>query len=199
MSRAALRRRVFAVVGIYLAWAVLGIATFLMDNMSSEDARTLLAPGGHFHHYRYFELFRELSPAVLLLATAWLVFCFQRRVSFLNNLRVFWPPLVESVQRAIEYLRRAEGDIEEFERTLTALRSRMDDSRILFRWKKRSRKADGRHPCEGITHIHKMFQGFGFHERMPEEEQRQVHDTILNIWHRVRGQILKEFDQANVD
>ena len=51
---------------------------------------------------------------VVLLPAAWIGYSFQRRISFVNDLRVFWPGLVEAVQRSIEYLRRTEGDRAEY-------------------------------------------------------------------------------------
>lgn len=199
MNRTDLRRDIWLVVGIYILWTIAGLAAFYLDNFINEGAEVTLTPAGHLHQYQYFELFKELSPVVVLLPAAWIGYSFQRRISFVNDLRVFWPGLVEAVQRSIEYLRRSEGDQAEFERTLTALRSRIDDARALFRRRNPSETATGKYPYEGITQIHDLFQGLGFHEQMPEEETKRVRGEIVDAWQKVRGQILREFDRADVD
>ena len=199
MKRADLRRDIFIVVGIYLGWTVFGITVFFVDNLMGNGEKTLLTPGGHLHQYQYFELFKELTPVVVLLPAAWIGYSFQRRISFVNDLRAFWPQLVEAIQRSIEYLRREDGDIDEFERTLTALRSRIDDARALFRRKTPSETATGNYPYEGITHIHHLFQSLGYHDVLPEDEAARVRGEIVKTWQKVRGQILVEFDRADVD
>lgn len=199
MNRTDLRRDIWLVVGIYFLWTVAGIATFYLDNFIAGDAAVASTPSGHLHKYQWFELFKELSPVVVLLPAAWIGYSFQRRISFVNDLRVFWPGLVDAVQRSIEYLRRTEGDQAEFERTLTALRSRIDDARALFRRKNPSETSTGKYPYEGITKIHDLFQGLGFSEQMPDEETKRVRGEIVDAWQKVRRQILHEFDRADVD
>ncbi|MGI9413092.1 MAG: hypothetical protein ACR2PM_05455, partial [Hyphomicrobiales bacterium] len=129
----------------------------------------------------------------------WIGYSFQRRISFVNDLRQFWPDLVEAVQRTVEYLRRDEGDLREFERTLTALRSRIDDARALFRRSSATDSGSGKYPYEGITRIHDLLKDFGYRDAPPAEEAKQVRSEIVAEWQRVRGQILREFDRANVD
>ncbi len=74
MKRADLRRDIFIVVGIYLGWTVFGITVFFVDNLMGNGEKTLLTPGGHLHQYQYFELFKELTPVVVLLPAAWILF-----------------------------------------------------------------------------------------------------------------------------
>lgn len=199
MNRADLRRDIFIVVGIYLLWTFAGAALFYVDNFVTGDAEVATVPGGHLHKYQFFELFKELTPVVVLLPAAWIGYSFQRRISFVNDLRQFWPGLVEAVQRSVEYLRRDTGDRAEFERTLTALRSRIDDARALFRRTTATENGSGKYPYEGITRIHDMFQEFGLHDQTPADEAKRVRNEIVSEWQRVRGQILKEFDRAHVD
>ena len=199
MNRADLRRDIFIVVGIYVLWTAIGAALFYIDSFVTEGSDLAVTPGGHLHKYQYFELFKELTPVVVLLPVAWVGYSFQRRISFVNDLRQFWPGLVETVQRSVEYLRRDEGDKREFERTLTALRSRIDDARALFRRSAETDTGSGKYPYEGITKIHDMFQEFGYHDAPPADDAKRVRSEIVAEWQRVRGQILREFDRANVD
>jgi len=199
MNRADLRRDIFIVVGIYFLWTVIGASLFYIDSFVTEGADLAVTPGGHLHRYQYFELFKELTPVVVLLPVAWVGYSFQRRISFVNDLRQFWPDLVEAVQRTVEYLRREEGDRRDYERTLTALRCRIDDARALFRRSAATETGSGKYPYEGITRIHDMLKEFGYHDAPSAEEAKQVRSEIVAEWQRVRGQILREFDRANVD
>ena len=149
MNRADLRRDIFIVVGIYFLWTIIGASLFYVDSFVTEGADLAITPGGHLHRYQYFELFKELTPVVVLLPVAWVGYSFQRRISFVNDLRQFWPDLVEAVQHTVEYLRREDGDRRDYERTLTALRCRIDDARALFRRSAATDTGSGKYPYEG--------------------------------------------------
>ena len=173
MNRADLRRDIFIVVGIYSLWTVIGASLFYVDSFVTEGADLAVTPGGHLHRYQYFELFKELTPVVVLLPVAWVGYSFQRRISFVNDLRQFWPGLVEAVQHTVEYLRREEGDRRDYERTLTALRCRIDDARALFRRSAATETGSGKYPYEGITRIHDMLKEFRL-SRCPVGRRRQA-------------------------
>ncbi len=199
MNRSDLRRNIVLVVAIYGLWVIVGVASFLLDNRLGLDEQIVPTAQGHIHAYQLFELYKEISPVIVLLPVAWVGFCFQRRIAFVNDLRVFWPGLVDAVQRAIEYTRRDSGDRAEFERTLTALRSRIDDARALFRRRRPIEEGTGKYPYEGITRMHDHFRDFGYCETVDRDTASAVRKEIVSQWQIVRGQLLREFDRADVD
>lgn len=199
MSRDGLRRQMINAGASIACWIVVGVLAFVVDNFIVGSEKTILTPGGHLHQYQWFELYTWLTPSALALVALWIGYCVQRRASFLHALRQFWPPLVDSVQNAIEYLRQAEGDPAEYERLLSILRARMDDAHALFCRADPAMPPSGNTPFDGITHIHHLFQSLDVHEFVPEEENRQVRAEIIKVWQKVRGQILAEFDRVPVE
>ena len=199
MSRDGLRRQIINSGATLAGWFVVGVLAFVVDNVVFASEKTVLTPGGHLHQYQWFELYAWLTPSVLGLVALWVGYCLQRRASFLQALRQFWPPLVDSVQNAIEYLRQPEGEPVEYERLLSVLRARMDDAHALFCRADPTMPTSGNTPFDGITHIHHLFQSLDVHDFVPEEETRQVRTEIIKVWQMVRGQILSEFDRVPVE
>lgn len=198
MSRGDLTRRVKIAVAVYAAWIMCGVSTFIFDNVFNASEKTLLTPGGHLHQYQWFEFYTGLTPFVVLLPAVWLAWCMQRRISFVRNLQACWPNLVDTVHCAIEYLRRPDGDPEEYERVLTLMRARIDDTQALFCRSDPTEAPSGNTPFDGMTHIHHLFQSLDIHEFVPEDETRQVRAEIIKTWQKTRGQILREFDRAEL-
>jgi hypothetical protein len=199
MNQLDLRRNIIAVVAIYALWVLVGIAAFVADNRLGLDEQIVATAHGHIHAYQVFELYKEITPVVVLLPAAWVGFCFQRRIAFVADLRLFWPALVDAVQRTVEYTRREAGDRLEYERTLTALRSRIDDARALFRRQQPIEEGAGKYPYEGITRIHDLFRDFGYSDTINRDGSTAIRVEIVKHWQIVRGQLLKEFDRADVD
>src|SRR6185437_17177172 len=51
----------------------------------------------------HYVLFRDLVPLIVAIPAAWLAYCFQRRMSYLQQLRAAWLGAVNSAQGAIRY------------------------------------------------------------------------------------------------
>jgi hypothetical protein len=53
-------------------------------------------------HDIVYATFKDLIPFVIAIPAAWLAFCFQRRASYIQQLRAFWSDLVEVVQLSVQ-------------------------------------------------------------------------------------------------
>jgi hypothetical protein len=199
MNRADLKRNIWIVVGIYALWTLCGVGAFVLDNRLGLEEQIVATAHGHIHAYQLFDLYKEITPVIVLLPVAWIGFCFQRRVAFVADLRLFWPVLVDAIQRAVEYTRREDGDRAEYERVLTALRSRIDDARALFRRRRPIEEGTGRYPYEGITEIHDLLRDFGYADSIDRAAASATRGEIVRAWQVVRDQLLREFDRADVD
>lgn len=88
---------------------------------------------GGLTYTSYADASRTVIPVYIAVAAAWLTFCLQRRVAYLNALRQLWEKLVDTVQDALRYTRQRNPTKEELGRITCRFSCRIDEVRGVFR------------------------------------------------------------------
>src|SRR5262245_44070945 len=88
MNERQFRRNVLGVIGVYVAVILIGL--LLKLHFPDKDNPIYVT-------------FKDLVPLFIAIPAAWLGYCFQRRQSYLKDVRDLWSKLVSSVQKAIQY------------------------------------------------------------------------------------------------
>jgi hypothetical protein len=180
MTRRHLYRWTSVVIGIYVAAMLIGIGLRCWH----PDEHDLI-----------YATFKDLIPFVIAIPAAWLGFCFQRRASYLQQLRGFWSDLVEVVQSSVQYTYLTAPTQENYGAAITAVSAAVDEVRGIFKNIKEGPIAIGLYPFESLKDIKRALDDLGFGPSVTPSTAKICRDKILVSWRRLRGQLLREFDR----
>jgi hypothetical protein len=139
----------------------------------------------------WYGTFKDMIPLIVAVPAAWLGFFFQRRHSYLQQLRILWSTLVRTVGSARMYALDPAADEEMWRATLRELSIAIDEVRGVFRNAGESRTNVGLYPFESLKEIYELVDG------APPQVERLVDlaDEIDQKWRRLRAFVLHEFDR----
>lgn len=180
MTKRQLKFWVFAVMSIYLLTVVAGIA--IKYQFPSKDDPV-------------YSTFKDLIPFLLAIPTAWLGFCFSRRLSFLAQLRTLWSHLVSAVQIAIQYTHLQQPTQEQYSEALREISMAIDEVRGSFKNVGEAEGKIGLYPFEDLKDIHKIISGLGFGDAFKSGEVAEARTQIGKCWGKVRQPFLSEFER----
>lgn len=134
-------------------------------------------------------------PLIIAIPAAYLGFCFQRRLSFLQALRLLWANLITSVNAAIQYTHLTNTTDKQFGETLVMLSKSIDEVRGVYKNLKERHNDIGLYPFECLKRIHKFVAelGYGNIDPIKAEETRR---HIIHCWKDLRKSFLFEFDRS---
>ena len=180
MTRKHLKRTIYTVIGFYTIVLLCGVAIYYSDTT------------GNKIHY---QVFKDLTPFTIAIPAAYLGFCFQRRSSFLQALRLLWTNLITSVNSAIQYTQLNEPTDKQFGDTLALLSKSIDEVRGVYKNLRETDSSIGHYPFEGLKDIHETIAklGYGFIDKEKAIEARQY---IKHNWKDLRKSFLSEFDRS---
>jgi hypothetical protein len=176
LTRRQLRRAIIQVIGVYTLAGALGLAL----GVSASP---------------YYNAFRDIVPFVFGGPAAYLGYCFQRRQSYMESLRMLWTKLVYAVQESIRYTYDPTPTQGEHARALMELAIAVDEVRGVY--KNIGERADqvGVYPYEPIKEIYNAVAELG-HGELTSEERELARQRIKGHWRSIRANFLDEFDRA---
>jgi hypothetical protein len=181
MTKKTLNRWIWTTIAIYLALIVGGVGL-----------RTLF-PGKDDPVYA---TFKDLVPLAVAIPAAWLAYCFQRRASYMQQLRALWSRLTAAVQDAIQYTHLENPSQEHFAVVLKSLSIAVDEVRSLFSNLAEGRDAPGLFPFESVKTIHEIVSRLGFGSAYQREQAAVARKSIIEAWKKTRFAMLQEFDRS---
>lgn len=143
----------------------------------------------------YYETFKDSIPFILAIPAAYLGFCFQKRMSYLQSLRSLWSKLVVSVNNAIQYTFLESPSQEQYSTVIVDLRIVIDELRGVYKNVNEKSQNIGLYPYEPIKTIHEVICDLGFGE-LGEEKRNSARDSVYEYWKSIRSNFLEEFDRA---
>ena len=144
-----------------------------------------------------YELFKDLIPIATALPAAILAGIYQRRGSFLQQIRSSWMLLIEGIQEAIQFTHLEDPTPEDKRRTFKALSLAIDDFRSLYKNLKEGRDSEGYFPYESLKKIESDLGHYCKEKQYESQLARMaLRRSIITDWKRVRVPVLEEFDRV---
>ena len=180
MTRRALLRWVIISILVYVAYGALLTWFKFVDRF--DELYVLLKDGA---------IFVSAVPA------AWLTACFQRRTSFLEQLRDLWSQLVDAVQEAVQYTHLEAPSQAQYAAVMKKLSAVIDEFRSVFRNLDEARDApdSGYFPFESIRTIYHLIGDLGYGATFKADQAAATRREVIQLWRRLRQPLLREFDR----
>ena len=179
MTRRELRRWVRLVIGFYVTVAMLAIG-FRIQIPEQTGA---------------YETFLDIIPLLVAFPAAWLGVCFQRRASFLKQLRDLWSSLIRSIQSSIQYTHLSNPSQGQFGSVMSELSCVIDDFRSVYSNLEEEEGKPGFFPFESLKMIRKEISGLWYGEGFRRDECEAARGRIIKYWKTLRQPLLHEFDR----
>ena len=139
----------------------------------------------------WYGAFKDMIPIIVAVPAAWLGFSFQRRHSYLQQLRILWSTLVRAIASARMYSTSSEPKGDEWQGALCHLSIAIDEVRGVFCNSGESPTNVGLYPFESLKEIYELLEGHS-----PEAARIiDLPGEIEQKWKRLRSFILHEFDR----
>jgi hypothetical protein len=174
MTRRAFQLWVAAIAGLYALFILTGIAV---------------------HGTEHYSLFKHLLPLATALPAAILAGTYQRRSSFLQQLRSTWTSLVDAVQDSVQFTHLSQPEPPAFAQLMKKLSVVVDDFRSLYKNLREDKSSRGFYPFESLKQIHETISKYYVTKDYSEETQRETRRLVIGLWRQVRGPVLEEFDR----
>lgn len=180
MTREQLRRTLFFTVLFFILALFSAVVIFHFD---------------HDHTKTYYDLFHDLIPLIIAIPAAYLGFCFQRRSSFLQALRLLWSNLIISVNAAIQYTHLEETTPDKYAEILVMLSKSIDEVRGVYKNVK-STELPGKslYPFESLKDMHRDITNLGY-GTIDKKAAKEIRNQIIHNWKDMRETFLSEFDR----
>jgi hypothetical protein len=139
----------------------------------------------------HYVLYKDLVPLIVAIPAAWLAYCFQRRASYLQQLRAAWEEAVGAIRGAILYTHKARPSAEDRGAVLADLGAAIDQLRGLFRGAKAS-------PFASMEAIRAEIEALGTVEEVTAARAEAARSAIQEFWEVASGRLLLEFDRVSL-
>lgn len=180
MTRKQLRKIIMYVILLYTLVLIIGILFYYFDTTEKK---------------MHYTIFKDLIPFTIAIPAAYLGFCFQRRASFLQTLRLLWTNLLTSVNTAIQYTCMKETDEQQHNSTLILLAQSIDEVRGVYKNINESAEGVGYYPFESLKHMHSIILKLG-HGHLDHSKAAEAREQLKKEWGEVRRSFLYEFDRS---
>lgn len=164
----------------------------LLYNVSGVIALLLSVVGAALCWPPLYAVLKDFSSLVLLIAAAYLGYCFQKRQAFLSGLRDLWNECVEAKADLIDYTHNPHPTEEDFQKAARSISVAIDMVRAVYRNIGENKKFVGLYPFEPLHDMRKALDDLGFHE-VTKKNQKVARDNIVNSWNALRWCFLSEF------
>jgi hypothetical protein len=139
----------------------------------------------------HYVLYKDLIPLIVAIPAAWLAYCFQRRGSYLQQLRAAWNVAVAGAQGAIRYTSRTHPSSDDHGSVLADLGAAIDGVRGL------SRNPDSI-PIASLEAIRSLIEALGVDSQATPAQAEAARLAIQHHWEIASGRLLIEFDRARL-
>jgi len=148
------------------------------------------------------DTYKDVIPLLTAFPAAVLAAVYQKRSSFLEQLRSTWSLLLDAFQDGIQFTHKTNPTDEDFSSLMKKLSIVTDDFRSLFKnikedlkSRENSRKI-GFYPLESLKDIQDLLTQYYFKKDFSDTSQKKVRKEITRLWKQLRIPLLKEFDRA---
>jgi hypothetical protein len=165
-------------IGISTVWVAVVVGGIVLR-------RTCPGPDGPYG------TFKDLIPLTVAVPAVWLGFLFQRRQSYLQQLRVLWSTLVRAIAGTRVYALAPTPTAEHWTTILRELSTAIDEVRGVFSNQNESKTKVGIYPFESLKQIYELVK-----KNPPGSAERaSLEDQVDAKWKHLRSFVFHEFDR----
>lgn len=181
MNERRFRKNVILTLVVYAA----AIAALILVRVNFPDEKSI-----------EYNTLRELIPLIIAIPAAWLAYSFQRRQSYLKDVRDLYSHMVSATQDAIQYTHLEKPNSSDFGRVQKSLSSATEEIRAVFLNLGQTEERVGLYPFEGIKTIGAALEELGFGDQLTPEARRTARSKIVDEWKELRKHFLSECDRG---
>lgn len=143
----------------------------------------------------FYDLIRDTSLLIVTVAAAFMASVYQKRSTFLQNLREQWHDIVHVKGELIYYCHLEKPTVDDYLLAARELSECIDTMRIVYRNVGETDKLIGYYPYSPLHHMRKELETLDPRKRIPTPEQRfAVRTEIWDAFNAIREHFLDEFD-----
>lgn len=180
MTRKQLKGTIIAVISLYAIALIGGLVIYFRDDTDKKVN---------------YQIFKDLIPLIIAIPAAYLGFCFQRRSSFLQSLRLLWTNIIAAVNGAIQYTNFPETTDKQYAETLLQISRCIDEVRGVYKNLGEKKGETGYYPFECLKEIHKLVSELGY-GKLDATNSRDSRERIKHCWKDLKVSFLSEFDRS---
>lgn len=143
-----------------------------------------------------YTLLKDFQGPLAAPPAAWLAWCFQRRNSYLQQLRALWSATVAAVQGAIQYTYASDPTQVEYGVVLKELSTVNDEYRGSFKYLREEPDGTGYYPFESLKRIHAAVSALEYGGSFKKNQCQATRKAIVDHWQQAQRPFLKELDRA---
>lgn len=181
MNERLFRRNVQAVTGFYVLAVMAGV--LLKAHFPGSDNPV-------------YGTFKDLMPLMIAIPAAWLGYCFQRRQTYLKDVRDLWAKLVAAVQEAIQYTHLKEPGQPAYASVNKSLSIATEELRAVFSNLGADHYSDGLYPFESLKNIQATIGKLGFGRDFSSERAATARCEVIEHWKKLRLHFLTELERG---
>ncbi len=136
---------------------------------------------------RYSEFWGDATLLLFGVASAYIAYCIQSRLSHAKALQELWRAVLESVQLSVAYARKANPSTNEYEEALFKLSCAIDSIRTIFK------NVEGLDPFRRLEGIYGCIEKINPSKVNPSATEKQIaEEQIVDHWKKLREGLLDE-------
>ena len=143
----------------------------------------------------FYEVIRDMSLLIVTVVAAYMAYIYQKRTTFLQNLREQWYEIVSAKAELIYYCHLEQPTLEDYLIAARELSECIDKMRIVYANVGETDGLIGLYPYSPLHHMRKVMESLDPRNRAPTAEQRfAARGEIWDAFNAVREHFLDEFD-----
>ena len=143
----------------------------------------------------FYEFIRDTSLLIVTVIAAYMAHVFQKRSTFLENLREQWKEIVETKAALIYYCHLSNPGLEDYLIASRQLSETIDNMRIVYRNVGETDELIGIYPYSPLHHMRRVMDKLDPRTHKPTPEDKfAVRGEIWEAFNAIREHFLDEFD-----
>ena len=143
----------------------------------------------------FYDLLRDTSLLIVTVIAAYMAHIYQKRSSFLQNLREQWHDIVSAKGEIIYYAHLEKPTVEDYLMSARQLSECIDNMRIVYSNVGETPECVGLYPYAPLHQMRMIMEGLDPRKGMPTPEQRyEARGEIWEAFKAIREHFLDEFD-----
>lgn len=149
-----------------------------------------------FEYWGWYKFFKDIIPVGIAIPVAYLAYCFQRRISYLQAMRALWADLIPAIQTVIQYTHLQQPTASDFSKVSASISGAIDSLRAVFANIPMAGLPTGLFPYENLKDIEKIVSWLSYMKKRSDKDRQSARLCIVRLWQEMYNEMLLEFDRS---